>query len=281
MATENQSNTFKLGDLNVHRLGYGAMRLTGEGVWGRPKDVETAHRVLHRALELGIDFVDTADAYGPDVNEEIIAEALHPYPENLVIATKGGLTRSGPGEWHPNGRPKHLRQALEGSLKRLKVDTIDLYQFHRPDPDVPFEDSVGTIAEMQQEGKIRHVGLSNVSVEQLDQAQETVEVVSVQNRYNLADRSSEEVLKACEERGVGFIPWYPINTGDLEGDALREIAEEKGATSAQVALAWLLHKSPVMLPIPGTSSLEHLEENIAASALELSEDEVEALTDVS
>lgn len=276
----NQSDTFRLGDMTIHRLGYGAMRLTGDGVWGPPEDRDNAHKVLKRAVELGIDFIDTSDAYGPDVNEDIIAEALHPYPENLVVATKGGLTRSGPGEWNPNGRPEHLRKALEGSLKRLKVETIDLYQFHRPDPEVPFEDSVGTIADMKKEGKIRHVGLSNVTVEQLDKARDIVDIVSVQNRYNLADRDSEGVLKACEERGIGFIPWYPINTGDLQGDVLGIIVMEKEATAAQVALAWLLHKSPVMLPIPGTSSVAHLEENVAASSLTLSTEDMDALNDL-
>ena len=276
----NQSDTFGLGNLAVHRLGYGAMRLTGEGVWGPPKDRAGAKKVLHRALDLGVDFIDTADAYGPDVNEELIAEALYPYPEGLVIATKGGLTRSGPNEWHPNGRPDHLRKALEGSLKRLKVNTVDLYQFHRPDPDVPFEDSVGTLHEMQKEGKVKHVGLSNVSVEQLDTARNLLEIVSVQNRYNLTDRASEAVLQACEKYGIGFIPWYPIATGDLPADDLEKITSAHDATPAQVALAWLLHKSPVMLPIPGTSSLAHLEENVAASALQLSDEEMRMLSDM-
>lgn len=277
MTTQNQSDTFRLGDREVHRLGYGAMRLTGKGIWGPPDDREKAKRVLHRVLELGIDLIDTADAYGPDVNEEIIAEALHPYPENITIATKGGLTRSGPDQWHPNGRPEHLRSALEGSLKRLKVDTIDLYQFHRPDPEVPFEDSVGTIAEMKEAGHIRNVGLSNVTVEQLDKARDIVEIVSVQNRYNLTDRGSEEVLAACERLRIGFIPWYPIATGELPEGELGKIAEDHDATPAQIALAWLLHKSPVMLPIPGTSSVEHLEENTAASAISLSDEEMETL----
>ncbi len=273
----NQSDTFGLGDLTVHRLGYGAMRLTGEGVWGPPENRDEAKRVLRRAVELGVDFIDTADAYGPDVNEELIAEALYPYPENLVIATKGGLTRSGPNQWHPDGRPEHLRAALEGSLKRLRVATVDLYQFHRPDPEVPFEDSLGTLHELQKEGGIRHVGLSNVSVEQLDAARDVLEVVSVQNRYNLTDRASEDVLKMCERYGVGFIPWYPIATGDLPADELEKITSAHDTTPAQVALAWLLHKSPVMLPIPGTSSVAHLEENVAASSLALSDEEMTTL----
>ena len=277
---KNQSNTFKLGDLTIKRLGYGAMRLTGEGVWGPPDNEEAAKNVLKHALELGVDFIDTSDAYGPDVNEVLIAEALHPYPEGVVIATKGGLTRSGPGQWHPDGRPEHLRAALEGSLKRLKVDVIDLYQFHRPDPEVPFEESVGAIADMQKEGKIKHVGLSNVTVEQLDKAQQILTVVSVQNRYNLTDRDSEEVLKACTERGIGFIPWYPIATGNLPEGDLGNIAKTHDATPAQIALAWLLQKSPVMLPIPGTSSIQHLEENVAASAITLTDDEMSVLTNL-
>ena len=275
--TSNQSNTFRLGNMKIHRLGFGAMRLTGEGIWGPPDDPAAAEQVLKRALDLGIDFIDTADAYGPNVNEETIASALYPYPDGIVIATKGGQTRSGPNQWHPEGRPEHLREALEGSLKRLKVDTIDLYQLHRPDPDVPFEDSVGEIADMKAEGKIRHVGLSNVSVEQLDKARDIVDIVSVQNRYNLTDRSSEDVLEACEHNNIGFIPWGPIATNKLPGDDLAAIAEAHGATPAQIAIAWLLQKSPVMLPIPGTSSLEHLEQNVAASALELSKEEMEQL----
>ena len=275
--TSNQSNTFRLGNMKIHRLGFGAMRLTGEGIWGPPDDPAAAEQVLKRALDLGIDFIDTADAYGPNVNEETIASALYPYPDGIVIATKGGQTRSGPNQWHPEGRPEHLREALEGSLKRLKVDTIDLYQLHRPDPDVPFEDSVGEIADMKAEGKIRHVGLSNVSVEQLDKARDIVDIVSVQNRYNLTDRSSEDVLEACEHNNIGFIPWGPIATNKLPGDDLAAIAEAHGATPAQIAIAWLLQKSSVMLPIPGTSSLEHLEQNVAASALELSKAEMEQL----
>ncbi len=273
----NRSDAFQLGDLTIHRLGYGAMRLTGEGSFGEPDNPENARQVLRRALELGIDFIDTSDAYGPHVNEEQIADALYPYPERLVIASKGGLTRPGPDKWEPDGRPEHLRRALYGSLKRLRLERIDLYQFHRPDPKVPFDESVGALAEMQQEGKIRHIGLSNVSVEQLHRALELTRIVSVQNRYNLTDRTSEDVLEACERLGVGFIPWYPINLNRLEGSALQHIAEAKDATPAQVAIAWLLRKSPVMLPIPGTSSAQHLEENVAASGVELSDEEMRAL----
>ena len=273
----NESDPIRIGDLQVHRMGYGAMRLTGEGIWGPPRDREAAHRVLRRALEIGIDLIDTADAYGPDVNEELIAEALHPYPANLVIATKGGLVRPGPGEWRPDGRPEHLREALHGSLRRLKLDAIDLYQFHRPDPDVPFEDSIGAIKDMKDAGLIRNVGLSNVSVEQLEAARGIVEIASVQNRFNLADQESRGVLDRCDELGIAFLPWYPINMGDLEGEVER-IASDRGATPAQVALAWLLQLSPVVTPIPGTSSVAHLEENVAATSLGLSEEEMEALT---
>lgn len=275
-AVTNASGTFALGELRVHRLGYGAMRLTGKGSFGPPADPENARRVLRRALELGIDFIDTADAYGPHLNEEQIAEALWPYPEHLVIATKGGLVRPNADTWTPDGRPEHLREALAGSLRRLRLERIDLYQFHRPDPKVPFAESVGALAEMQREGLIRHIGLSNVSVAQLQEALEQVEVVSVQNRYNLADRDSEAVLHECERRGIGFIPWYPVNLNRLGGEVAR-VAERRGATPAQVALAWLLQASPVTLPIPGTSSLAHLEENVAATRLELSEDEMSAL----
>lgn len=272
----NASGTFALGDLRVHRLGYGAMRLTGRGAFGPPADPENARRLLRRALELGIDFIDTSDAYGPHLNEEQIAEALWPYPEHLVIATKGGLLRPDADTWTPDGRPEHLREALQGSLRRLRLERIDLYQLHRPDPKVPFAESAGALAEMQREGLIRHIGLSNVSVAQLQEALEQVEVVSVQNRYNLADRGSEAALRECERRGIGFIPWYPVNLNRLEG-AVSRVAERRGASPAQVALAWLLAHSPVTLPIPGTASLAHLEENVAATRLELSEDEVSAL----
>lgn len=274
-----QSGTFELGDFTIYRMGYGAMRLTGEGIWGEPDDRDNARAVLHRVLELGVNFIDTADAYGPDVNENLIAEALHPYPDGLVIATKGGLTRSGPGQWHPNGTPQHLRGALEGSLKRLKVDQIDVYQFHRPDPKVPFEDSVGEIARMRDEGKIRHVGLSNVSVDQLNKARKIVPIVSVQNRYNIFDRESEDVLEACEQAGIGFIPWRPVGGGDFENPKLQQMAKKYDASILQIALAWLLKRSAVMLPIPGTSSIEHLEENIASIAIDLSDDDFASFED--
>jgi aryl-alcohol dehydrogenase-like predicted oxidoreductase len=259
------------GDLQVNRLGFGAMRITGDGVWGPPRDHDGAIAVLRRAVELGVDFIDTADAYGPHVSEELIAEALHPYPDGLVIATKGGLERSGPGAWSRNGRPDHLRAACEGSLRRLKVDRIDVYQLHAPDPDVPFEDSVQTLRDLRDEGKIRHVGLSNVSVAQLDQAREIVPIVTVQNRYSLSDRSSEDVLDRCTALGVGFIPWFPLAAGDLArpGGPLDRVAQRHDATPSQIALAWLLHRAPNILPIPGTRSVEHLEENVAAAGIEL------------
>jgi pyridoxine 4-dehydrogenase len=278
------AGTFHVGgDLAVNRLGFGAMRLCGPGVWGEPEDPQAALSVLRRTLELGINLIDTADAYGPEVNERQIAEALHPYPEDLVIATKGGLTRPGPRQWEPDGRPGHLREACETSLLRLRLERIDLYQLHSPDPGVPFEESVGTLAELREEGKIRHVGLSNVSVEQLEQAQEIVLIAAVQNRYSLVDRSSEDVLKACGRDGLSFIPWFPLATGDLarSGGPLDEIAARHDAAPSQVALAWLLARSPVMLPIPGTSSTEHIEENVAASTLELDEEEIEELAALS
>jgi pyridoxine 4-dehydrogenase len=270
------SGTFQLGgDLPVYRLGFGAMRITGKGIWGEPDDREECIAVLRRSLELGVNLVDTADAYGPNVSEELIAEALYPYPHGLVVATKGGLVRSGPDQWSPDGRPQHLREALEGSLRRLRLEQIDLYQFHRPDPNVPFEESVGTFADMRKEGKVRHVGLSNVTTDQLSTAQKIVPIASVQNRYNLADREHEDVLTACEQQGIGFIPWFPLATGDLAkpGSRLDAIAHAHGATSGQIALAWLLKRSPVMLPIPGTSKVSHLEENMAGTCIELSDDE--------
>ncbi len=274
------AGTLTLDDLVVNRLGFGAMRLPGPGVWGEPEDPEAARGVLRRALELGINLIDTADAYGPEVNERQIAEALYPYPEDLVIATKGGLTRPGPGKWERDGRPEHLREACESSLLRLRVERIDLYQLHSPDPEVPFEETVGALAELRSEGKIRHVGLSNVSAEQLEQAQQIVPIVSVQNRYSLVERFSEDVLEICSRDGLGFIPWFPLATGRLArpGGPLDEIATRYNATPAQVALAWLLARSPVMLPIPGTSSIEHLEENVAAAAIELDEEEVAKLS---
>ena len=336
------------GDLNVNRMGFGAMRITGPGIWGEPDDPEEAKAVLRGAVELGVNFVDTADSYGPGVSERLIAEALHPYPEGLVIATKGGFARPGPGRWVPDGRPEHLRGSCEGSLRRLRVDRIDLYQLHRIDPRVPAEESLGTLAELREEGKIRHVGLSQVGVEEIERAREIVPIVSVQNRYNLTDRGSEDVLDFCEREGLGFIPWFPLANGSLarrvglmgpaqrfaitlarhvprrvlsslrrsahspiargvarriprrvlssarrSGRALtahdgarkqpncksplEEIAARRDATPGQVALAWLLMRSPVMLPIPGTASLRHLEENVAAAALRLSREEFEEL----
>lgn len=267
------------GELTVNRLGFGAMRVTGPGVWGPPADRDVAVSVLRRAVELGINLIDTADSYGPHVSEELIAAALHPYPDGLLVATKGGLERTGPGEWPRNGRPEHLRSACEGSLGRLRVDQIGLYQLHSPDPDVPYADSVGTLKELQDEGKIRHIGVSNVTVEQLAQARSIVDVVTVQNRFNLTDRSSADVLAVCERDGLGFFPWFPLAAGDLAqpGGPVDEIAAHHDATPGRVALAWLLQRSPVMLPIPGTGSVEHLEENVAAAALELSDDELEQL----
>jgi pyridoxine 4-dehydrogenase len=282
--TENASTgagTLELGgDLPVNRLGFGAMRLCGPGVWGEPEDPRAAQTVLRRAVELGVNLIDTADAYGPEVNERQILRALHPYPESLVIATKGGYTRQGPGRWRTNGRPKRLREACEGSLRRLKLDRIDLYQLHRPDRRVPFENSVLALAELREEGKIRHVGLSNVGVEEISLALDIVPIASVQNRYNLNDRSSEAVIEACEREGIAFIPWYPLATGKLArpGGPVDEIAGRHGATPAQVALAWLLARSPMMLPIPGTSSVKHLEENVAAADLRLTHGDLATLS---
>jgi len=265
------AGTVKLGDLTVHRMGFGAMRVCGPNVWGPPKDRAHAHRVLRRAVELGVDFIDTADSYGPHVDETLIAEALHPYPKGLVIATKGGLVRPSAPRWDSDGRPAHLRRALEGSLKRLKLERIDLYQFHAPDPKVPYEESIGALAELQRAGKIRHLGVSNVSVAELEVARRIAPIVSVQNEYNLGDRSSDDVLAACERLGIAFLPWYPLGAGAvLRSAKVRKVGKKTGATSAQVALAWLLAKSPVMLPIPGTGSLEHLEENVAAAGIRLS-----------
>ena len=267
------------GDLVVRRMGFGAMRITGQGIWGDPPDRAKAHAVLRRAVELGVNLIDTADSYGPEVSEKIIAEALHPYPAGLVIATKGGLTRSGPGQWHRNGRPAHLRKACEGSLRRLRVERIDIYQLHAVDPSVPMEESLGELVKLRSEGKIRHIGLSNVSVDQLQRARKLVPIVSVQNRYNLADRASEDVLKVCEHDGLGFLPWYPVGAGDLArpGGPMDRAAKAHGVTQAQVALAWLLLHSPVTLPIPGTSSTAHLEENVAAAELTLDDAEMIAL----
>ena len=281
--TDETAGTLALeGELKVRRLGFGAMRITGDGIWGPPEDRDGAIATLRRAVELGVNLIDTADSYGPYVSEELIAEALHPYPEGLVIATKGGLTRTGPGEWPRDGRPEHLREACEGSLKRLRVDRIDLYQLHAPDPNVPYEESVGALKELRDEGKIRLVGVSNVSVEQLQTARDIVPVATVQNRFNLADRSSEDVLERCEELGLGFIPWFPLSAGSLAGPdgPLDEIAARHDATAAQIALAWLLARSDVMLPIPGTSTVQHLEENVAAAGIALGEQEIAELNQV-
>ncbi|MGB7310981.1 MAG: aldo/keto reductase [Candidatus Acidiferrales bacterium] len=266
-------------DLRVTRLGYGAMRITGKGIWGEPADRAEAIRVLRRAVELGVNFIDTADSYGPHVSEEIIAEALHPYPKNLVIATKGGFDRTGPDKWVENGKPEHLRSACEGSLRRLRLDRIDLYQLHRIDPKVPAEDQLGTLKDLQAEGKIKHIGLSEVSVQQIQHAQTIVRVVSVQNRYSMTDRGSEDVLEYCEKEKLGFIPWFPLAAGKLSGPdgPVGRVASELNATPSQVALAWLLARSPVMLPIPGTSKVKHLEENIAAAGLKIDEKEMREL----
>ena len=276
-----ESGTFRLGgDLEVRRLGYGAMQITGKGVWGPPPDAERAVAVLRRAVELGVTLIDTADSYGPNVSEELIARALHPYPPGLVIATKGGFERSGPNRWETNGRPAHLREACEGSLRRLKLERIDLYQLHRIDARVPAADSLGELARLQQEGKIRHIGLSEVGVAEIEHARTIVDVVSVQNRYNLAERGAEAVVDYCEREGLGFLPWYPLLTGKLAdpGGPVAAAASRLDATPAQVALAWLLARSPVMLPIPGTSSVNHLDENVAAATLRLSEQQVAEIT---
>jgi len=272
-------DTFTLGDLTVHRLGFGSMQLTGPGVWGPPKDHDEAIRVLRRAVELGVDFIDTADSYGPYVAEELIAEALHPYADGLVIATKAGLTRTGPNVWPPVGRPEYLRQEALMSLRRLKLDTIDLFQLHRIDPKVPLEEQVGELKKLQDEGKIRHIGLSEVTVEELQAAQEIATIVSVQNLYNVAKRDAEPLLEYSEANGIGFIPWFPLATGKLArpGGKLDELAKKHDASPSQLALAWLLHRSPVMLPIPGTSSVEHLEDNMRAADLQLSPEEVAEL----
>jgi aryl-alcohol dehydrogenase-like predicted oxidoreductase len=270
------SGTFRLGgDLPVHRLGFGAMRITGHGIWGPPKDHKESLAVLRRAIELGVNLIDTAEAYGPYVSEELIAEALHPYPKDLVIATKGGLERTGPNQWPVNGRPERLREGLEGSLRRLRLERIDLWQLHRIDPDVPEDDQFETIREFQREGKIRHAGLSEVTIEQIERARKFFKVVSVQNRYNLADREWENVLDYCERENIGFIPWFPLQTGKLaeDGGPLARIAKAHNATPSQIALAWLLKRSKIMLPIPGTSRVKHLEENIGAAAIELTDEE--------
>lgn len=276
------SGTFAIGgDLSVHRLGYGAMQLTGPGVWGDPADPAEAVRVLRRAVELGVDFIDTADSYGPFVSELLIREALHPYPDELVIATKAGLTRSGPADWRPVGRPEYLRQQAELSLRHLGLERIDLFQLHRIDPQVPLEDQLGELVLLQQEGKIRHIGLSQVSVEELEAAQQIARIVSVQNLYNVADRSSEALLEHSEANDIAFIPWFPLATGALarDGGPLDTVARHHEASPSQLALAWLLRRSPVMLPIPGTSSVAHLEDNMAAALVELTDEEFETLSD--
>jgi pyridoxine 4-dehydrogenase len=259
------------GDLPVWRLGFGAMRITGKGIWGEPKDHDESIRVLRRAVELGINFIDTADSYGPHVSERLIAEALHPYPAGLVIATKAGFDRTGPDKWTMNGRPEHLRTACDGSLKRLKLERIDLYQLHRIDPAYPAEDQLGTLKDLQAEGKIKHIGLSEVSVAQIKHARTIVPIVSVQNRYSLADRAAEDVLEYCEREKIGFIPWFPLGAGELAapGGKLARTAEELKITTSQLALAWLLWRSPMMLPIPGTSRVDHLEENVATAAVKV------------
>src|ERR1700683_1558261 len=270
------SGTFALGkDLPIHRLGFGAMRITGAGIWGEPKDRDEAKRVLKRLPDLGVNFIDTADAYGPEVSENLIAEALHPYPAGLVIATKGGFTRQGPNRWAVVGRPEYLRQCVEMSLRRLKLERIDLYQLHRIDPKVPVEESLGALKEFQDAGKIRHIGLSEVSPAEIERANKTVKIVSVQNQYNLSDRQHEKALKYCEEHKLAFIPWFPVAAGKLAqpGGPLDAAAKKHGATTAQLSLAWLLHRSPVILPIPGTSSVKHLEENMASAKLHLSPEE--------
>jgi aryl-alcohol dehydrogenase-like predicted oxidoreductase len=275
------SGTFTLGgDLTVNRLGFGAMRLPGKGVWGPPEDRDEAIRVLRRAVELGVNFIDTADSYGPYVSEELIAEALHPYPDDLVIATKAGLLRTGPDEWAPLGFPAYLRQEVEMSLGRLRVDRIDLFQLHRIDAKFPAEDQIGELAALQQEGKIRHIGLSEVNVEQLEAAQKIAPIVSVQNMYNLSVRTAEPVLEACETQNLGFIPWFPLAAGPLAAadGPLQRIAADHHATPSQLALAWLVKRSPVMLPIPGTSKVKHLEENVAAAQISLSDEEFDELS---
>ena len=280
MTSATVTDTFDIGgDLTVHRLGYGAMQLPGPGVWGEPADRAAAVRVVRAAVDQGVDFIDTADSYGPLVSEQIIAEALHPYPSGLVVATKAGLVRTGPGEWHSVGRPAYLKQQVELSLRHLRLDRIDLIQLHRIDPEVPLADQLGAFAELREQGKVRHIGLSEVSVTQLRAAREIVDVVTVQNLYNLTNRQSQDVLDHCTAEGIGFIPWFPIATGDLAApdSPVADIARELDATPAQVALAWLLQKSPVVLPIPGTKSVEHLTENMGAAGLRLSDEDMQRL----
>jgi pyridoxine 4-dehydrogenase len=278
-----QSGTFEIGgEMTVRRLGYGTMQLTGQGVWGPPRDRDEALRVLRRSVELGVNFIDTADSYGPYVAEEQIREALEPYPDDLVIATKAGLCRCGPGDWRPVGRPEYLRQEVEMSLRRLGLERIDLFQLHRIDAKVPLAEQVGELKMLQDEGKIRHIGLSEVTVEQLEEAQRTADIASVQNLFNLTDRSAEPLLEHAEKNGIAFIPWFPLATGELsrQGGPLDQLASELGATPSQLALAWLLWRSPVMLPIPGTSTVSHLEENLAAATIELSDEQGERLSQI-
>jgi pyridoxine 4-dehydrogenase len=276
VVTAKASGTLAIGkDLKVNRLGYGAMRITGKGIWGEPKDPETARKVLRRAVELGVNFIDTADSYGPEVSERLIGEALAPYADGVVIATKAGLTRQGPDKWLPVGRPEYLQQEVEMSLRRLKLERIDLWQLHRIDPKIPVEESLGVIKKMQEQGKIRHVGLSEVKPHEIDQARKMVDIVSVQNLYNIGDRTHEDVVDYCTKHGLAFIPWFPVAAGKLAqpGGKLDAAAKRHGATLSQLSIAWLLHRSPVMLPIPGTSSLEHLEENVAAAGVKLTDAE--------
>jgi pyridoxine 4-dehydrogenase len=268
------------GKISVHRLGFGAMRLTGEGIWGPPKDRKRALAVLQRAVELGVNFIDTADSYGPHVNEELIAEALFPYPKDLVIATKGGWNRPGPNQWTHDATPSHLRNAVEGSLKRLRLDRIDVYQLHIPDPVVSFDSSVESLAQLRNEGKIRLIGLSNVTQEHIERARKIVPIASVQNRYSFADREWDYVVSYCQRNGIAFIPWFPLGAGRVAGEILNRIAQAHGASPTQIALAWLLQRSPIMLPIPGTSSIDHLEQNVAAASLRLAEEEFEELSGV-
>jgi pyridoxine 4-dehydrogenase len=267
------------GDLTVNRMGFGAMRITGKGIWGEPSDAREAREVLKRAVDLAVNFIDTANSYGPEVSERLIGETLHPYARDLVIATKGGLTRQGPNLWAPVGRPEYLKECVEMSLRRLRLDRIDLYQLHRIDPLVRVEESLGALKQLQSQGKIRHIGLSEVTPEEIERAQKTVRIVSVQNRYNIGDREHEKTLRYCEQHGIAFIPWFPVAAGKLarSGGPLDEAARRHGATVAQLSLAWLLHRSPVMLPIPGTSSVKHLEENVAAAGLHLRDDEWTAI----
>ena len=279
-ATAKSAGTVTLGELTVRRLGFGAMRLTGAGVWGPPKDRAGALAVLRRAVELGVDFIDTADSYGPEISEDLIAEALSPYPKNVVIATKGGWIRPGPGLWSHDATPDHLRKAVEGSLKRLRLECIDLYQLHIPDPIVSLEASLGMLAQLQSEGKIRSIGLSNVTREHIERARKIVPAVSVQNRYSFADREWDYVVDYCEQNGIVFIPWFPLGAGKVAQQTLQQIAAARGAMPMQIALAWLLQRSPLMLPIPGTSSLEHLQENMLGGSLRLTEEEFAQLADV-